>query len=79
MDYAEEACARTVLVRLTERQQEVLQAFATSLNPQQVAEKLVISTKTVDRHKAVILVECHNVWDLPEETVVGLPVSGGEV
>ncbi len=68
LDYAEEARRQAVLARLTERQQEVLRAFAAGLNPQQVAEKLVISIKTVDTHKTVILAECRNVWNLPEDT-----------
>ncbi len=52
---------------LTERQTEVLFAFAAGLNPQQVAERLFISIKTVDTHKTVILAECRNAWNLPED------------
>jgi CRISPR-associated protein Csx14 len=67
LDYAEEARKRAVLHRLTERQTEVLFAFAGGLNPQQVAERLFISIKTVDTHKTVILAECRNAWNLPED------------
>jgi CRISPR-associated protein Csx14 len=44
----------------------VLYAFAEGLNPQQVAEKLFITIKTVDSHKTVILAECRNAWNLPD-------------
>lgn len=66
MDYAEEARKTAVLQKLTDRQTDVLFAFADGLNPQQVAERLFISIKTVDSHKTVILAECRNAWDLPE-------------
>lgn len=68
LDRAEQARCRAVLERLTERQRDVLLAFAAGLNPQQVAEKLFISIKTVDSHKTVILAECRNEWALAEET-----------
>lgn len=67
LDYAEQSRCQTVRARLTERQREVLRAFAAGLNPQQVAEKLVVSIKTVDTHKTVILAECRNVWNLPDD------------
>lgn len=67
LDYAEEARKTAVVKNLTERQKEVLQAFAQGLTPQQVADRLFISVKTVDSHKTVILAECRNAWDLPEE------------
>ena len=68
LDRAEAARCTAVLHQLTDRQKEVLAAFGRGLNPQQVAEELFISIKTVDTHKTVILAECRNVWDLPEET-----------
>ena len=52
--------------RLTSRQVEVLRAFAGGLTPQEVAERLVVTVKTVDAHKTVILDECRNAWNLPE-------------
>ncbi len=66
LDMAERERCTAVRRRLTERQQEVLFAFAEGLHPQQVAEKLVISLKTVDSHKTVILAECRNAWNLPD-------------
>lgn len=66
LDYAEEARKMAVLQQLTDRQTDVLFAFADGLNPQQVAEKLFITIKTVDSHKTVILAECRNAWNLPE-------------
>lgn len=67
LDYGEQARCQAVMDGLTDRQQEVLLAFAGGLNPQQVAEKLVISIKTVDTHKTVILAECRNMWNLPDD------------
>ena len=66
LDYGEEARKTAVLQQLTRRQKEVLAAFGQGLNPQQVADKLFITVKTVDSHKTVILAECRNAWALPE-------------
>lgn len=68
LDYGEETRRNAVLNQLSSRQKEVLSAFAEGYNPQQVAEKLFISIKTVDSHKTIILAECRNAWALPEET-----------
>lgn len=67
MNYGEQARKRAVLDQLTKRQKEVLYAFAEGLDPKQVADKLFITVKTVDSHKTVILAECRNAWDLPDE------------
>lgn len=67
LDHVEETRKTAVLQKLTERQKDVLIAFAGGLNPQQVAEKLFITIKTVDSHKTVILSECRNAWSLPDE------------
>jgi CRISPR-associated protein Csx14 len=57
-----------VLAQLSERQREVLRAFAAGFTPQQVAERLTISLKTVDSHKTVILELCRNEWQIPPGT-----------
>ncbi len=67
LDYGEEARKTAVLDHLTTRQKEVLAAFAEGLDPKQVANKLFITVKTVDSHKTVILAECRNAWNLPDE------------
>ena len=67
LDEAELARCRAVMGRLTQRQKDVLSAFAAGLNPQQAAEKLFVSIKTIDTHKTVILAECRNAWNLPED------------
>jgi CRISPR-associated protein Csx14 len=59
------ARCRRVVERLTERQQAVLQLFAAGRTPQEVAEALNISLKTVDTHKTIILAECRNEWPSP--------------
>lgn len=68
LEYGEESRKSALLEKLTRRQREVLDAFAAGLTPQEVAEELVISVKTVNSHKTVILAECRNVWALPEST-----------
>jgi hypothetical protein len=67
LDEAERARCTAVVDRLTDRQRDVLAAFAAGLNPQQVAEKLFISIKTVDSHKTVILAGRRIAWALPED------------
>jgi len=67
-DASERARCRQVEEQLTSRQLDVLQAFAAGQNPQQVAETLCITVKTVHAHKTVILSECRNAWGLPEGT-----------
>jgi len=66
LDRSDRACCREVVTRLTARQLEVLRAFAAGKTPQEVAEALCITLKTVDTHKTVILGECRNAWDVPE-------------
>lgn len=53
--------------RLTARQLDVLRSFAEGSTPQDVAEQLCITIKTVDAHKTTILAECRNIWNLPEQ------------
>jgi DNA-binding NarL/FixJ family response regulator len=45
--------------RLTEREQEVLQLIADGMNNREIAEKLVISEKTVKTHVSNILSKLH--------------------
>ena len=53
---------------LTERERDVLRAFADGLSPQEVAKHLVISLSTVNTHKTRILAACREVWGLdPQE------------
>lgn len=66
LDGTERTCCETVIERLTPRQLEALRAFAEGLTPQEVAERMVVTVKTVDAYKTVILGECRNAWGLPE-------------
>ncbi|MFZ5917327.1 MAG: CRISPR-associated ring nuclease [Chloroflexota bacterium] len=68
MDAAEHERCQQVVAMLTPRQADVLRAFAAGGSPQDVAEALSISLKTVDSHKTAILAECRCVWRLPEDT-----------
>jgi CRISPR-associated protein Csx14 len=68
LDYAERAHRTAVFQQLTPRQKEVLEAFAAGLSPQEVADKLFISVKTVNSHKTVILAECRNAWGMKAST-----------
>lgn len=66
MDEGEQARCQAVVDKLTGRQVEVLRAFAEGLTPQDVAERLNITLKTVNSHKTAILDECRIVWGVPE-------------
>jgi len=66
LDQTERTRCRAVVEQLTPRQLDVLRAFAAGQSPQEVAEALCISLKTVDTHKTTILGECRNAWNLPE-------------
>jgi CRISPR-associated protein Csx14 len=57
---------RAVIEQLTERQRDVLRAFAGGLSHQEVAKFLHITIKTVDAHKTRILELCREIWLLPE-------------
>ena len=66
MDDGERARCRAVESRLTGRQIDVLRAFAAGLNPQEAAERLSISLKTVDTHKTAVLDQCRIAWSVPD-------------
>ena len=66
LDETERRRCQRVVAQLTERQTEVLWAFAEGLTPQEVAARLFITIKTVDSHKTIILAECRIAWELPE-------------
>ncbi len=59
-------CA-AVWERLTGRQREVLEALAAGMVPQEAAERLGITLKTLDTHKTQILAECRVAWGLAED------------
>lgn len=67
IDAAERARCQQVVAALTPRQEEVLRAFAAGGAPQDVAERLSITLKTVDSHKTAILAECRCAWGLPDD------------
>ena len=62
MDALEQARCKRVVQQATERQLDVLRAFAEGLNIQEVAERLCITTRTVDAHKTKLLERCREVW-----------------
>ncbi len=62
---------RGVIAQLTGRQHDVLRAFASGLSPQEVADELNISIKTVDAHKTKILEICREIWLVPEDKRLG--------
>lgn len=59
---------QAVWAKLTPRQQEVVRAFAGGLTPQEVAEQLVVSVKTISSHTTEIFAKCRVGWDLPEDS-----------
>jgi len=67
LDSAERARCRAVVEQLTPRQLDVLRTFASGQTPQEAAETLCVTVKTVHAHKTVILSECRNAWEFPED------------
>ncbi len=67
LDTAERARCQAVAARLTPRQSDVLRAFAGGQSPQEAAETLCVTVKTIHAHKTVILGECRNAWELSED------------
>jgi len=59
-------CAET-WAHLTPRQQEVVAVLAEGYLPQEAADQLCITLKTLDAHKTAILAECRNAWGMPED------------
>jgi CRISPR-associated protein Csx14 len=57
-----------VWARLTEREKEALRALADGLRPQEAADALCVTLKTLDTFKTKILAECRNAWEMPEGT-----------
>lgn len=62
---ADAACCAAVWSRLTGRQRETLRVLAEGLSPQEAAERLCITLKTLDTHKSEIFAECRVAWGLP--------------
>lgn len=66
LDQLEMERCRQVVDRLTERQLDVLRAFAEGLTPKEVAKTLYISRATINSHKSVINDLCRQAWGLPD-------------
>jgi CRISPR-associated protein Csx14 len=66
-DPADAKCCAAVWNQVTDRQRDVLRVLAEGLHPQDAAEKLCITLKTLDSHKTEILAECRTAWALPED------------
>ena len=62
----EKARCELVIQQTTERQLDVLRAFAQGRNIQEVAAYLCISTRTVDGHKTKLLELCREVWAIEQ-------------
>jgi CRISPR-associated protein Csx14 len=58
---------QAVVDTLTPRQLDTLRAFAAGQSPQEAAETLCVTVKTVHAHKTEILGACRNVWELPDD------------
>lgn len=66
LDSQERQRCQRVWRALSPAQRRVLRAFAEGQSPQQVADHLHNSPKTVDTHKTSIYAECRVVWGLPD-------------
>ena len=66
VDEAELQRCREVYRKLSSRARKVLKLLAQGYTPQEVAEKLCISIKTVDTYKSQIYAECRIAWGMVE-------------
>jgi len=64
---ADAAACNAVWERLTARQQDVVRVLAHGMLPQEAADALGISLKTLDTHKTQILAECRVAWKLADD------------
>jgi CRISPR-associated protein Csx14 len=71
LDETDRKRCQEVWENLTERQREVLRAFAAGGTPQEVAAGLHIVLKTVHSHKTVILDHCRLAWGFAEDSRLG--------
>jgi CRISPR-associated protein Csx14 len=67
LDEVERKCCRQVVEQLTPRELDTLRAFADGQNPQETAETLFVTVRTVHAHKTKILDHCRNAWELPSD------------
>ncbi|MCB0210548.1 MAG: histidine kinase [Anaerolineae bacterium] len=67
MDHIEHRRCRDVWHELTERERDVVRAFAKGMTPQEVAEQLVVTVKTVSAHTTSIFSKCRPAWELPDK------------
>jgi CRISPR-associated protein Csx14 len=62
----EHARCQQVWAALSEREQQVLRAFADGMDLKQVADNLCITVATVNTHKSTIYQNCRVTWELPD-------------
>ena len=67
LDSTDVSCCAAAWRRLTDRQQEVLHVLAKGSPPQEAADQLYISLKTLDTHKTEIFDQCRLAWGLPRD------------
>ncbi len=65
--HSDTARCTAVWARLTERERAALTALAQGALPQEAAEALGITLKTLDTYKTKILAECRIAWELEED------------
>ena len=68
MDTLEQERCAHVMRQASVRQREVLQAFAQGCTIQEVAERLSITSRTVDAHKTKLLELCREAWAMEPGT-----------
>lgn len=60
-------CCAQVWEELSNRERQALEMLTTGKRPQEAADHLNITLKTLDSHKTKILAECRVAWNLPED------------
>jgi len=67
VDTATQRNCAAVWQSLSDREREVLRLLASGATPQEVANTLSITLKTVDTYKTKILSQCRLIWELSED------------
>src|SRR5579863_3943141 len=71
IDAQEHARCENVYKQASQREREVLRAFAKGLDQQEVAEKLHLSSRTIDGYKTKLLDRCRVEWSIDPHKHLG--------
>lgn len=71
IDAQERARCQSVVKQASQRELDILRAFAKGLNQQEVAQELGIASRTIDGHKTKLLEMCRAAWAIEPRKRLG--------